>query len=441
MTGDLLSIASSGTRVARAAMDLTAQNIANADTKGYVRRTLDRAELALPEGPSGSRGTIAGVRVVGTARMVDTVRQGEMRRTASDAARSEAHLQGLQDIESAIANARPYDRVVAFEASLRRLALDPDNEALHTAAIGAAETMAGSFNLAAAGLGEIAEASRTALELGGSAIDAAAQSLAKINGALARLPSGSSGHAALLDQRDALLGTIAKEVGIHVSLKENGQADVRVGGAEGPVLVGGNAAAPVEAGLDAVGGPVLTVGGISVETASGRLTGHIANLQAVADAREDLDAAAVRIVDLVNIAQVGGVTPAGEIGADLLAGTGATDMRLLPNSGAPFAVDAPAGGDGANLRDLVTAFETSGAAKGVGDLSLRLAVRVSEQGTTHEALEAIAAGARALVDSQSGVNLDNEAADLVRFQQAFQASGRVMQVATTLFDTLLGVGR
>ena len=40
----------------------------------------------------------------------------------------------------------------------------------------------------------------------------------------------------------------------------------------------------------------------------------------------------------------------------------------------------------------------------------------------------------------SGVNLDEEAANLVRYQQAYQASGKVLQIASTLFDTLLGLG-
>lgn len=43
--------------------------------------------------------------------------------------------------------------------------------------------------------------------------------------------------------------------------------------------------------------------------------------------------------------------------------------------------------------------------------------------------------------NESGVNLDEEAANLLRYQQAYQASGKVMQVASTLFDFLLTLGR
>lgn len=43
--------------------------------------------------------------------------------------------------------------------------------------------------------------------------------------------------------------------------------------------------------------------------------------------------------------------------------------------------------------------------------------------------------------SVSGVNLDEEAANLIRYQHAYQAAGKIMQTATQLFDTLLQIGR
>ena len=43
--------------------------------------------------------------------------------------------------------------------------------------------------------------------------------------------------------------------------------------------------------------------------------------------------------------------------------------------------------------------------------------------------------------SVSGVNLDEEAASLLRYQQAYQAAGKVMQMASSLFDVLLTLGR
>jgi len=49
--------------------------------------------------------------------------------------------------------------------------------------------------------------------------------------------------------------------------------------------------------------------------------------------------------------------------------------------------------------------------------------------------------ARDARDSLSGVNLDEEAANLVRYQQAYQASARVMTIAQRLFDEVLSIAR
>ena len=56
-----------------------------------------------------------------------------------------------------------------------------------------------------------------------------------------------------------------------------------------------------------------------------------------------------------------------------------------------------------------------------------------------DALEIVQTQAIEARDRVSGVNLDKEAADLIRFQQAYQASAQVMQVATKLFDTMLQI--
>lgn len=58
-----------------------------------------------------------------------------------------------------------------------------------------------------------------------------------------------------------------------------------------------------------------------------------------------------------------------------------------------------------------------------------------------EASTALLKQATAAQQNVSGVNLDEEAANLLKYQQAYQASGKVMQIASSLFDTLLSLGR
>ena len=73
---------------------------------------------------------------------------------------------------------------------------------------------------------------------------------------------------------------------------------------------------------------------------------------------------------------------------------------------------------------------------------------VSQVGNTTRQMEVTAKAQANLIaqtkqaqQSVSGVNLDEEAANLLRYQQAYQASGKLMQVANTLFQTVLDLGK
>jgi flagellar hook-associated protein 1 FlgK len=73
---------------------------------------------------------------------------------------------------------------------------------------------------------------------------------------------------------------------------------------------------------------------------------------------------------------------------------------------------------------------------------------VSAVGSKANEVAAIGAAQQGLVDhatqalqSLSGVNLDEEAAKLLRYQQAYQASAKVLQIAGKVFDEILALGR
>ncbi len=71
----------------------------------------------------------------------------------------------------------------------------------------------------------------------------------------------------------------------------------------------------------------------------------------------------------------------------------------------------------------------------------RVGNKTREVQAGEKAQNALYAEAKKARDSMSGVNLDEEAANLIRYQQAYQASGRVMSVAQRLFDEIVSIGR
>lgn len=66
--------------------------------------------------------------------------------------------------------------------------------------------------------------------------------------------------------------------------------------------------------------------------------------------------------------------------------------------------------------------------------------KTREVNVTQFAEAQLLSSAVARQQSESGVNLDEEAANLLRYQQAYQAAGKVMQTASRLFDVLLSLG-
>jgi flagellar hook-associated protein 1 FlgK len=60
---------------------------------------------------------------------------------------------------------------------------------------------------------------------------------------------------------------------------------------------------------------------------------------------------------------------------------------------------------------------------------------------TGQAQQSLLEQAQTTRDQLSGVNLDEEAANLLRYQQAYQAAARMIDIASSLFDEILAVAR
>ena len=444
MSSDLLSIGRSGATAARIALDLTAQNIANATTEGYVRRSARLEELAPASGPGQiDEISLSGVRIAGIVRNADVFRQAEVRRTGSDAARADAEVAGLTDIEAAVEQSQLYPALVAFEASLGQLAADPVNPSLRAAVVEDARTAARSFGIASTALDAVGDGLRFEAADGVSQVNLIAGELAKVNLRLARASDASSDQTALLDQRDVLLERLSGFANIATVIAPDQTVQVSLGGSGGVQLVGGGTVSAFASTTAADGTIAFTLGGSPVAVAGGALAGKAQALTTLADMRGRLNTLAGTLIATANTAQANGVALDGSPGQPLFSGTGAADIAVALSSGAQLAT-APAGAsagsrDPANLNALRTALASAGVVDQADAALFAISSAVAGRTVTRDALDTIANSARATLQAQSGVDLDAEAVNLVRFQQAFQASGRAMQVAGTLFDTILAI--
>ena len=446
MASDLLSIAASGARAARGALDVTAQNIANASSDGYVRRSLRIAEVAA-SGGAGRQADISlsGARIAEIRRNADPFLQGEVRRTNGDLQRANTELSGLRNIESAIEQSGIFTSIVEFEASLQQLAGDPSDPSRRAAVLAEANTMASKFEITAAGLDSVGAGLRFDADAQLSEANIIGSELARVNLRLARAGSGSSDRAALLDQRDQLLERLAGFSAVTTSFASDGTVAVSLGSMPARSFVQGGSSGVLSSAQAADGTLSFAVDGLATNPGSGSLAGAGLALTSLAATRERLDVMANRLADAVNAAQAAGVGLDGAPGQPMFSGTGAGDLKVVLASGQGIAT-APAGAaagsrDTQNLANLRQALTIENPAQKLSSLLFDVSSTVAGRNVTQSALETIASSARVSLEQQSSVNLDNEATNLIRFQQAFQASGRAMQVASDIFDTLLGIGR
>lgn len=444
MAADLLSIASSGARAAKAALDVTANNISNASSEGYVRRSVNVSELAANSiGSSPTSINLAGVRVTGVVRNADSFRQSEVRRTGADAARADAEVSGLENIESAVEQTGAYESIVNFEGALQQLLSDPTDTSLRASVMEQGRNFAETLNVASSSLDAVRDGLQFEAQDGVDNINLYASELAKVNLRLTRASDASSDQTTLLDRRDSLLQQLSDKVGISTSFGTNGVVSVKLGNASGPSLVTGGTPATFSMSAAADGTLSFAVDGTAVTLSSGALAGKNQALSELSTTRGKLDQIAADVIDVVNTAQANGVDLEGNAGQPLFSGTSAADIAMTVTSASALAT-APAGSaansrDSSNLTALQTAMTTADPAGSMNSLLFDISSAVAGRSVTRDALSSVASTAKVALQTQAGVDLDHEAVNLVRFQQAFQASGRVMQVASDIFDSILSI--
>lgn len=444
MTTSMLNIAASGVRAARAGLEVTSQNIANAGTEGYIRRSVRLTELALRTNAGRiSDVTYSGVLVDGVSRNADLYRQSEVRRTAADYARAGAELQGLENVEAALEQSRLYPALTQFEAALQQLLADPVDPALRAGVLESARTLTRTFAIAAQGLTEVGAGLRFEAGDGVTQVNLIGAELARTNKELARSAAGSSDQTALLDRRDGLLQKLSAFADVSATIAADQTAEVRLGGSAGPLLVSGVTPSLLAMAAAADGTISFTLGGSPLTPGAGSLAGKAQALIAVRDTGLDLNALADNLIAAANGAQTAGVALDGSPGQPLFSGSGAAGIALALTSGNQIAT-APAGAgagsrDPAGLNALLGALDAADIADQANGLLFAVSSRAAGSRITAEALDSIAGAARIALDSQAGVNLDDEAVNLVRFQQAFQASSKAIQVAADMIDTVLAL--
>lgn len=465
LTGAITASAS-GLKAQQSALQLAGSNIANVNTAGYTRKSQTVAAGALP----GS-----GVQVLAVTRSTDQALAADLyayqalagrNQVQSDYLASASQLFGGNDGSARLATAAE-DLVGAWTA----LQAVPDQAEAQSDAIAKADSLARTVNDLAAGVDSLDR--RIADDTGGT-VDQINGLLARIADLNHRITAGrqaSGDTVELEDQRDAGLKALAEL--IDVKPIPRGDGSVAVYSAGGLTLVDQTATRLSYDGTDLTraGDPTPLQDSIRGGRLAGLLAlraplpasgGAEAGRAVIAGLRGRLDAFASQFT-----ATTGSVPPTtladayddptlptapGELAAGLFVATGTPSVTLSVN---PALLDGTARLKSAAIAPVVGQLTAAGRSLSAGGLTLAgrdysglangiTAALTSDAGNLSQRADLSAATrdeADRRLTAATGVDLDQELANLQLLQNAYSASARVITIVNQMFDQLFNVVR
>jgi flagellar hook-associated protein 1 FlgK len=218
-----IAASTAGLRITQAALALTAANVANAETPGYVRKTLVQATTA-------AGGNNVSVRIAAVNRELDQYLQRQLRTETSGGSYADLRSQfysRLQQIYGTPGSATTLESTFNnLTTAVQALSTSPESASARSAVLTAAQVLTQQLN----SMTQEIQGLRTDAELGLSdaanrANNAMAQ-IAAINRQLATSSASDATAATLLDQRDALIDQLSQLMDIRVVETDHNQVNI-----------------------------------------------------------------------------------------------------------------------------------------------------------------------------------------------------------------------
>lgn len=446
-----LNIGVSALRAAQKQMEVTAHNIANVSTEGYSRQRVELEPSRPSPGVFGARGDGmmgTGVTVADVIRMRNTLSDAALRAEAGGSAAADARAEVLARAETVLG---PVDEGVPaalskFFTAWDDLSLNANDSGARLATMDAGTSLTAQLRSASSELDRLIQ--DTGLSIGDTVaeINVLARKAAELNQAVAEAMAGGHSPNDLQDARDVVLDKLAGLTGGIVRAGEMGSADLYV---SNRALVRGREVEVMKANVGSPAGATWAADNKAI-TSGGRLGALTELVNATLPAlRSDLDAIAVGLRNTVNAQHQLGFDQDGNPGIAFFTGSSATDIGVNPlmtgrkvaasQSGA--AVDAANALALAGLRTS-PAVGTDTLQQAIHGFAGKLGSMSSTAKSTAEAMRSVVDNVRNERDEFSSVSLNEELADMVRFQHAYEAAAKVIQVVDQMLDHLINtVGR
>jgi flagellar hook-associated protein 1 FlgK len=435
----------------QAGMDVTSNNIANANTPGYSRQV-----PVFDEAVPCSEGSLLygnGVQLEKFQSIRDELLDFRIQEETSQKSSAETQTNATQQIQPLFTTTGQDvgSQISAFFTSISQLSADSANSSLRQGVITCGQNLAVSFHSAVSRLAQIRSGLDDGVVQDVGQINELAARIAGLNTELISLQSGGQDGGTVKDQQSELIRQLSQLTGINVIQTERG---VSITTGNGTTLVAGNQAFPLQTTVGDAGLQQVLAQGqdITPSLTTGMLGGALAvRDQVIPGIVHKLDTLASEFSAGFNAIHRQGTDLWGNAGGDFftplgqVAGSAAQINVAVTNPSAIAASSDGSSGSNGNLLQLMSLQASqlpSGQTPTESYSSMVFNVGTLAANAQAES-DASGMSLRQLSDQRSalsGVSINEESVNLIRYQQAFEAAARVITTIDQLNQVALNMG-
>lgn len=454
-TGRIMDIARRAMNAQRYGLETTGHNIANANTEGYSRQRVDLRAANPMFTTDGYLGQ--GVDIGSIHRVRDSFIDVEIRneyQSFQKWSEMETHLSEIENIFNEPSDTGLSQAMNDFFSVWNELSNDPLNGSAREQVRQSGEYLSNSFQNLYTRLTNLKSNLNEQVRTEVDEINGTLNQISELNVKIAGTEQKGIVANEYRDRRDLLLKEISGKMDVTITEHEDGMTTVAI---DGRILVERNDVFELDVQSVSDGesislNPIWIEDNTAIDIRSGSLAGILEVRDNVIDEKlEDLDLLANTFVEQVNAIHQQGYTQDGSTGVMFFNSntTGASDIALsseVLDDTAKIAASADANlGDGSNAL-AISQLESSRIMEGgstvvdfFASVIGKLGVEAQEATFMRENQELMVYQLENQQASVSGVSLDEEMTQLLKYQQAFDAAAKLIQTVDEMMETIINM--
>jgi len=453
-----MSVALQSLLVQQGALQVTANNIANANTPGYSREV-----PILEESPpilSGNTMVGTGVTLKSVQSVRDNILDLRIDQETSQQSSLNSYVASMNQVQALFNETQGtglQTYLSNFFNSFQSLATDPTNSSLRQGVIVAGQDLAGAFSQTSQNLATLQQGLDQSVTQTVHQVNQLTAQVANLNQQIQEVSNAGDNPGSLEDQRDEALNNLSGLIDTAVVYSNNGSVSVTT--TNGTLLVSGNQSDALTTQVNSATGMHDVYGqgtDVTSSIAGGQLQGLIsARDDSIPSTQSSIDNLAAGLISAANQQQKDGYGLNGAKGVDFFtpftpsasgsnAGAATTMAVALTSPDQVAASSNGTPGDNGNataLANLQNEPIVSGQTAGdyYSNLIDQVGNDVSNATSEQEAVGLVLQQLTNQQKSISGVSLDEEATNLITYQQAYEAAARVISTVDELVGATLNM--